>query len=119
MKRNWPENKANETKEEIQAEVREPIERSSRNQRMKLENNIVTLGKVEVLRKDNMDGEYIFLEEEGEREEVKLYVMPMERQGTCLGNSQRRRKTLEEEKHTFMKHRSMWKQHKQKEERTS
>jgi hypothetical protein len=31
----------------------------------------------------------------------------VERQGTCLGNSHRRKKTLEEDKHTFMKHRSM------------
>ena len=57
----------------------------------------------------NMGEEYIFLEEEEEPEEVKLDVMIVERQGTCLENTQRRRKTLEEEKHTFMKHSSMWK----------
>jgi hypothetical protein len=72
-------NKANETKEEIQAEVRKPVERSLRNQRMKLENNIVNLRKVEVLRKDNMEEEDLFLEEEEELEEVKLDVMSVER----------------------------------------
>jgi hypothetical protein len=46
---------------------------------MKLESNIVTLRKVKVLRKDNMEEEVIFLEEEEEPEEVKLDVMPMER----------------------------------------
>jgi hypothetical protein len=38
---------------------------------MKLESNIVTLRKVEFLRKDNMEEESIFLEEEEEPEEVK------------------------------------------------
>jgi hypothetical protein len=76
---------------------------------MKLENNIVTLIKVEVLRKDNMEEEVIFLEEEEEPEEVKLVVMHVERQGTCLGNARRIRKTLEDKKHTFLKYRSMWK----------
>jgi hypothetical protein len=52
---NWPGNKANETEEEIQVEVREPAEKSSRNQSMKLESSIVTHRKVEILRKDNMD----------------------------------------------------------------
>jgi hypothetical protein len=75
MKINWPGNKANETEEEIQAEVREPTERSSRSQSMKLENNIFTLRKVEVLRKDNMEEEALFPEEEEEPEEVKLDVM--------------------------------------------
>jgi hypothetical protein len=79
MKINWPENKSNEIEEEVQEEVREPTERSSRNQSMKLESNIFTLRKVEVLRKDNMEEEVIFLEEEEEPEEVKLDVMPMER----------------------------------------
>jgi len=86
---------------------------------MNLESIIVTLRKVEDLRKDNMEEKALFLEEEEEPEEVKLDVMTVERQGTCLENTQRRRKTLEEEKHTFMKHRSMWKQKQQKEERTS
>ena len=86
---------------------------------MNLESIIVTLRKVEDLRKDDMEEKELFLEEEEEPEEVKLDVMIVERQGTCLENTQRRRKTLEEEKHTFMKHRSMWKQKQQKEERTS
>jgi hypothetical protein len=55
---------------------------------MKLENNIVTLRKVEFLRKNNMEEEVIFLEEEEEIEEVKLDVMLVEIQGTCLGNAQ-------------------------------
>jgi hypothetical protein len=74
---------------------------------MKMESSIVTLKKVEVLRKDNMEEEPLFLEEEEDLEEVKLDVMSVERHGTCLGNSQRRIATLEEEKHTFLKHRSM------------
>jgi hypothetical protein len=78
MKRNWPGNKDNEIEEEIQAEVREPTEKSSRNQIMKLENNIVTQRKVEVLRKDNMEEESLFPEEEEEPEEVKLNVIPVE-----------------------------------------
>jgi hypothetical protein len=35
---------------------------------------------------------------------VKLDAILVERHGTCLGNASRRRKTLEEEKHTFLKH---------------
>jgi hypothetical protein len=85
---------------------------------MKLENNIVTLRKVEVLRKDNMEEEALFPEEEEEPEEVKLDVIPVENQGTSLGNVPRERKK-EEVKHTLLKHRSMWKQKQQKEERTS
>jgi hypothetical protein len=80
MKKNWPGNKANETEEEIQVEVREPLERSFRIQSMKLTNNIVTMIKVEVLNKENMEEEALFLEkeEEEEPEEVKLDVIPME-----------------------------------------
>jgi hypothetical protein len=44
---------------------------------MKLERNIITLRKVEVLR--NMEGEAIFLEGEEDLEEVKLYGMSVER----------------------------------------
>jgi hypothetical protein len=46
---------------------------------MKPESSIVTLRKVQVLRKDNMEEEDIFLEEEEDPKEVKLYVMPVER----------------------------------------
>jgi hypothetical protein len=46
---------------------------------MKLESSIVTLRKVEVIRKNNMEEESLFLEEEEELEEVKLDVIPMER----------------------------------------
>jgi hypothetical protein len=45
---------------------------------MKLENNIVTLRKVEVLRKDNIEEEAIFPKEEEELAEVRLDVIPME-----------------------------------------
>jgi hypothetical protein len=79
LKRNWSESKANETEEEIQAEVREPTKRSPRNQSMKLESSITTLRKVEVLEKGNREEEALFLEEEEEQEEVKLDVMPVER----------------------------------------
>jgi hypothetical protein len=85
---------------------------------MKLTNNIVTMRKVEVLKKDNMEEEALFPEEEEEPEEVKLDVIPVENQGTSLGNVPRERKK-EEVKHTLLKHRSMWKQKQQKEERTS
>jgi hypothetical protein len=86
---------------------------------MNMERNIVTLRKVEVLRKDNMEEDALFLEEEEEAEEVKLNVMPMERKGTCLANAQRRIKKIEKEKHTFLKQKVMWKQKQWKEERTS
>ena len=62
-------------------------------------------------------GETLFLEEEEEVEEVYLNVMPMERQDTCLGNAPRGR-NKEEEKHTFMRPRRMWKQRQKKEDRT-
>jgi hypothetical protein len=112
MKKNWPGNKYNEIEEEIQAEVREQAERSSRIQSMKLANIIVTLKKVEFLKKDNMEEEALF------PEEVKLDVIPVENHGTNLGNVLRERKK-EEVKHKLLKHRSMWKKKKQKEERTS
>jgi hypothetical protein len=63
MKRNWPGSESNEVEEEIQAEVREPTERSSRSRSMKLKNNIVTMRKVEFLKKDNMVEEVFFPEE--------------------------------------------------------
>ena len=108
MKKNWPGSKANEAEEEIQAEVREPTEKSSRNQSMKLENSIVTQRKVEVLRKDNMEEEDLFPGDKEELEEVKLDVIPMENQGTSLGNVPREREK-EEAKHTLLKHINMWK----------
>jgi hypothetical protein len=43
-----------------------------------LENIIITPKKREVLRKENVDEENIFLKEEEEAEEVKSDVMPME-----------------------------------------
>jgi hypothetical protein len=46
MKRIWPKNKASETGEEIQTEVRKISERSSRIQSKRLENIIITLKKV-------------------------------------------------------------------------
>jgi hypothetical protein len=45
---------------------------------MKLANNIVTMKKVEVLRKENMEEEAHFLEDEEELEEVKLDVIPVD-----------------------------------------
>jgi len=84
-----------------------------------MERNIVTLRKVEVLRKDNMEEDALFLEEEEEPKEVKLDVMPMERKVTCLANAQRRINKLAEEKHTFLKQKVTWKQKQWKEERTS
>ena len=68
MKINWPGSKTNETEEEIQEEVREPAKRSPRNQSMKLESSIITLRKVEVLKKDNMEEEPLLSEEEEEGE---------------------------------------------------
>jgi hypothetical protein len=68
LNRNWLGRKANKTEEEIQAEVRELVEKRSRSQRMKMKNNIVTMRKVEVIEKENMEEESIFLEEEEEEE---------------------------------------------------
>ena len=65
--------------------------------------------KVEVLKKDNMEEEVIFLEDEEEPEEAKLNVIPMENKDTNIGNIPRERKK-EEVKHTLLKHRIMWKQ---------
>jgi hypothetical protein len=81
---------------------------------MKMENNIVTHRKVEVLRKDNMEEESLFIEDEEALEEVMLDLMPVENQGTSLGNVPREIK--EEERHTLLKHISMWKNKHQKEE---
>jgi hypothetical protein len=69
---------------------------------------MVTLKGEEVPEEDRLVGEIIFLEEEEEVEEVELNVMPVERHDTCLGNAPRGRKK-EEEKHTFLKPRIMWK----------
>jgi hypothetical protein len=60
MRKIWPRGKANEAKEEIQAEAGEPTERISRSQSLKLTNNIVTMRRVEVLKKDNMEEEVFF-----------------------------------------------------------
>ena len=79
MKRIFPKKKSNEIEGGIQTEVREPIERSSRNQSMKLERSIVTLRKVEFRRKENMEEEALLLEEEEDLEEVKIDVMLVER----------------------------------------
>ena len=68
MKKNWLGSKANEAEEEIQAEARELAERSSRSRSLKLRNNIVTMRRVEVLNKDNMEEEVLFLEVEEEEE---------------------------------------------------
>jgi hypothetical protein len=64
---------------------------------------------VEVLRKDNMEEEDFFPEDEEELEEVKLNVIPLENQGTSLGNVSKERKK-EEGKHTLLNHKNMWKQ---------
>jgi hypothetical protein len=79
MKRNFLEKKSNEIEGEIQAEVREPIERSSINQIMKLERSIVTLREVEFRRKENMEEEALLLEEEEDLEKVKIDVIFVER----------------------------------------
>jgi hypothetical protein len=73
--------------------------------RMRMRNHMVTLKGEEVPKEDRLVGENLFLEEE----EVELNVMSVERHDTCLGNSPRGRKK-EEEKHTFLKPRRMWKQ---------
>jgi hypothetical protein len=56
---------------------------------MKLAHNIFTLRKVEVLRKENMEEENFSPLEGEELEEAKLDGMPMENQGTSLGNVSR------------------------------
>jgi hypothetical protein len=76
---------------------------------MRMRNPMVTLKGEEVPKEDRLVGEIIFLEEEEEVEEVELNVMHVERQDTCLGNAPRGRKK-EEENHTFLKPRRMWKQ---------
>ena len=65
-----------------------------------------------------MEEESLFPQEEEEPKEVKLDVIPMENQGTSLGNVPRER-NKEEVKHTLLKHINMWKQKQKKEERTS
>jgi hypothetical protein len=54
---------------------------------MNMERSIVTVINMEFLRNENMEEKALFLEEEEELGEVKLYVMHVERHGTCLGNS--------------------------------
>ena len=104
MKRNCPGKKANEAKEETQTEVREPLERSSRSRSMNMKNNIVNMRKVEVLNMGNPVEGDLFPEEEEETREVKLDVIPMENQGTSLGNVPREIKK-EKVNLTFRKHR--------------
>ena len=72
MRKNWLGSKANEAKAKIQAKARELAERSSRSQSLNFKNNIVTMRRVEVLKKDNMEGEVLFpeVEEEEEPEEA-------------------------------------------------
>jgi hypothetical protein len=60
LRKNWPGNKSNEVEAEIQAEAREPTERSSRSRSLKLKNNIITMRRVEVLKKDNMEEDVFF-----------------------------------------------------------
>jgi hypothetical protein len=78
---------------------------------------MVTLKGEEVSEEDCLVGEIIFLEEEEKVEELELNVVPVERHDTCLKNAPRGRKK-EEEKHTFLKPRRMWKQRQQKEDKT-
>ena len=88
-----------------------------RKPRMRLRNHMATLKEEEFPEEDHLVGEIIFLKEEEEIEEVELNVMHVERQDTCLGNDPRGRKK-EEENHTFLKPRRMWKQKQQKEDKT-
>ena len=76
--------------------------------RMRMRNHMVTLKGEEVPKEDCLVGEIIFLYEEEEVEEAELNVMPMERHDICLGNVPRGREK-EEENHTFLKPRRMWK----------
>jgi len=52
-------------------------------------NLAITMRNVEVLRKENMEEEIFSPLEGDELEEAKLDVMPMENQGTSLGNVSR------------------------------
>jgi hypothetical protein len=79
-----------------------------RKPRMILRNHMVTLKEEEVPEEDRLVGEILFLKEEEEVEEVELNVMFVERQDTYLGNAPRGIKK-EEENHTFLNHRRMWK----------
>jgi hypothetical protein len=87
---------------------------------MKLKNNIVTMRKVEVIKKDSMVEEVHFPDEEDEEEQEEVYLdaIHVERKDTSLGNVPGER-TEEELKHTLSKHRSMWKKKLHKEEGTS
>jgi hypothetical protein len=75
---------------------------------MRLTNHMVVLKEEEVPKEDSLVGDIIFFKEEEEVEEVELDVMPVERQDIFLGNVPREIKK-EEEKHTFLKPRRMWK----------
>jgi len=57
---------------EIQAKAREPTEKSSRSRSLKLTNKIVTMRRLEVIKKGNMEEGVLFpeVEEEEEPEEA-------------------------------------------------
>ena len=75
--------------------------------------------RVEFLKKDNMEEEVLFPEEEQEEEpeEAWLNVIPMEKKDINIGKVPIEREKVE--KHTLLKRRNMWKQKQQKEEETS
>jgi hypothetical protein len=77
--------------------------------------------RVEVLKKYNMEEEFIFLEveEDEESDEAWLNAIPVENKDTNLGNVLIEKEKEKVEKHTFLKNRIMWKQKQPKEERTS
>ena len=86
-------------------------------------NNIVTMRRVEVRKKDDMEKEFIFPkveeEEEEKPEEAWLNAIPVEKKDTNLGNVLTEKEKEKVEKNTFTKHKNIWKKRKLKEERTS
>jgi hypothetical protein len=74
-------------------------------------NDIVTMRRLEVPKKYNIEEEVLFLEaeEEEEPEEAWLNAIPVEKKGRNLGNvpTERDKKV---EKNILLKHRSIWKQ---------
>jgi hypothetical protein len=70
----------------------------------RLRNHTITRKEEEILEEDRVVEEVLLEEEEEEEEEEKYDAMPMERQGTCLGNVSRKIKK-EEVNFTFQKHR--------------
>jgi hypothetical protein len=75
--------------------------------------------RVEVLNKERKEEEVLFpeVEEEEEPKEAQLNAIPMEKKDINLGNVPIEREKVE--KHTLLKHRSMWKQKQKKEVETS